>query len=76
MVLIVFLNLLITQLRAVYNEILVPIETKTGFIESVVFLNAAPQILPLFPLSKQKSPYFFIFSLHIVLTVFLSKPSI
>jgi hypothetical protein len=41
-----------THLIAVYKVILVPTETKTGFVAFLPFLNPAPHILPLSPLSN------------------------
>lgn len=40
---------MITHLMAVYNVILVPIETNTGLVAFLPLRSPAPQILPLFP---------------------------
>lgn len=64
------------DLMAISNSILCPTETKIGLIAAFVFLNAAPQIRPLSPINKLKSPTPLIYFYDCSLTFYFPRPSI
>ncbi len=66
----------IIHLIAISSSILCPTDTKIGFIAPLVFLRAVPQIRPLSPFNKLKSPTSLIYFYVCYFTLYFPRPSI